>query len=260
MNRRAVTRGQESTRRSARRATGRSRLPARARSRATEARRAHRPSPSPIACRVMRLSPWLDPRSCGGANRSMPIARHAAAGSLVQRRAPHGAETDDDDVRGVMRWHESGRPRPRTRGQDIAHAAGLHCAHAHRPPLWPRDTHAPADAHHGGRRRCGRRAGADDQSRALPAVRAVGDAVLRPRHRSHEARGRDGHAEPVQDLVFALALEAGHLHGGRSAALQGFRHQRLSHRRGPGRPGSIPHHAAVRRAVERLHRRARRST
>ena len=32
-------------------------------------------SPSPIDCRVMRVSPWLDPIVCGGSKRSMPSAR-----------------------------------------------------------------------------------------------------------------------------------------------------------------------------------------
>ena len=32
-------------------------------------------APSPLARRVTLVSPWLEPRSCGGENRSMPTAR-----------------------------------------------------------------------------------------------------------------------------------------------------------------------------------------
>ena len=32
-------------------------------------------APSPTASRVMRVRPWLEPWSCGGAKRSMPTTR-----------------------------------------------------------------------------------------------------------------------------------------------------------------------------------------
>ena len=55
-------------------------------------------APSPTASRVIRVSPWVDPRSCGGREAIHPDHPQTPLRQLVRHRTPHRAESDDDHV------------------------------------------------------------------------------------------------------------------------------------------------------------------